>query len=101
MLAPEIRKELGSELLAAGRLIVDRARELAGAERLHRSGDLQKLLRPSVKGTTLLIRDLAMRTQGKGAPYSYPRRWEYGGRPFLRPAIIAEEQALVSRIAAA
>ena len=45
-------------------------------------------IKPSVRGSVGYVREVAVRTIGLGAPYSYPRLYEYArDRSFMRTAL--------------
>jgi len=55
------------------------------------------------RGATARVRVTTQRRQHKGAPFSYPRMWEYGkpphgGRPFARKALEQKADAVYAII---
>lgn len=81
-----IRPALRSELRTLATSVAEEAKSRARSQGLVRSGALVKDIRPSVRGTSALIRESAVRRQGKNAPFGYPALYEFGGRPFMYPA---------------
>lgn len=79
-------------LHAAGVVVADEGKQQAEAQGLHETGLLIENIYSVSRGPVAVVRDTTMRTVRANAPYSYPRRWEYGGRPFLRPALAAKTE---------
>jgi len=66
-------REIG-DIVASEAKSVARQKGLTGT-----TGDLVNKIRPSVTQSAVYVRDNAMRTSGKNAPFSYPFIWEFGG----------------------
>jgi hypothetical protein len=95
----EVKLGLKAELLAAGKLVEERAHELIRTQRLvggpRSTGRLDRLTRASVRSAgTVVVRSGATR-QG----FSYPRFQEFGrGRAFLYPALAGSKAAIAARV---
>ena len=98
-LESDVGHQIRDELKAAAGIVADEARSIATREGLVESGQLVAKIAPGVRGSTAVVRDSATRKIGKGAPYPYPRLFEYVlDRPFLGPALDAKRDDVIDRI---
>lgn len=88
----DLPKQLRAAFKEVGRTVADEAKRIAEARGLVLTGRLVRSIRPSVRGTTAVIRDTA---QQRG--FNYPVRYEFGDRkrPFLVPAVQRKEGEVV------
>lgn len=88
----ELPKALRAGFKAVGTTVAEEAKRIAQSQGLVLTGRLVRSIRPSVRGTTAVIRDTA--TQ-RG--FNYPVRYELGDRkrPFLVPAVQRKEGEIV------
>jgi len=93
-----LKRQLQARLRGIGKIVADEAKGIAEFHRLrgeedydrHR-GSLITQIRPSVRGSSVFIRDSA-RTKSAAYPagYNYPARFEFeskGAKAFMRPAL--------------
>lgn len=85
-------KALRAGFKEVGQTVAEEAKRIAEAEGLVLTGRLVRSIRPSVRGTTAVIRATA-RQRG----FNYPVRYEFGDRkrPFLVPAVQRKEGEIV------
>lgn len=88
----ELPKQLRAGFKEVGKTVADEAKRIAEGKGLVLTGRLVRSIRPSVRGTTAVIRDTA-----KQRGFNYPARYEFGDRkrPFLVPAVKAKEGQIV------
>jgi len=91
-----LQQELAAEMRQIASTVASRAREIAEQKGLRRSGLLIRSIKPGSRRGGAVVRETAVRTVGKGAPYKYPAIYEFGGRAgfgqvgpraFLKPAV--------------
>lgn len=89
----ELPKALREGFKDVGKMVADEAKSIAEGKGLVLTGRLVKSIRPSVRGTTAVIRATA---QQRG--FNYPVRYEFGDRkrPFLVPAVSRKEGQVVA-----
>ena len=104
-LGPEYRGGLTAELKDIARIASTRAQAIAEAEGLRDTGNLIRKIKPSVRGTTAMIRESAVKVSRKyPTGYPYPGVYEYAGRgvagprPFMHPAAEQTLPAMVQRL---
>jgi hypothetical protein len=93
-----LRGELRAELAELAVGVAEKAREIAEAKGLRRSGDLISRIRPGARASYAYVADSA-RHRG----FNYPARLEFenhGERAFLRPARDAESEHVVRGVEA-
>lgn len=89
-MGPEARKDLRDALKPAGNLVRDEAKRQADAQGLRDSGTL--IRRIAVRANTRGVEVVAAAVgKNDSTRFNYPRRYEFGGRPFLAPALAAHE----------
>jgi phage gpG-like protein len=91
-----LQRELQAEMRAIAAVVAERAKQIAEEKGLRRSGRLVESIKPGARRGGAVVRETAVRTTGKGAPYKYPGIYEFGGRAglgqvgpraFLKPAV--------------
>ena len=96
----ELRRDLQRELQDVARIVSDEAKAQVRADNLLKSGDLEKGIRPRVRGAVAIVEDRA-----KHRGYPYPGIYEFGvsgkqkaRRPFLLPALQAKQGEVVEAL---
>jgi hypothetical protein len=90
-MGPEAKKDLREAMKPAGILVRDRARQIARAEGLLKSGTLIRRVTVAVNAKGVEVRAAAT-NRNDATRFNYPRRYEFTGRPFLAPALEQQEQ---------
>ena len=76
----KVAKDERKPLREIGDIVASEAKSVARQKGLTgTTGDLVNKIRPSVTQSAVYVRDNAMRTSGKNAPFSYPFIWEFAG----------------------
>jgi hypothetical protein len=91
-------REIRREIKSIAKIVSDEARRIALAKGLRDSGDLIKMTKPAIRGSTGLVRSSATR---RG--YPYPFIYEYGKRgasktgprAWVNPALDAKQDEVV------
>lgn len=96
----ELRRDLQRELQHVAKIVSDEAKARVRSDDLFQSGDLEKGIRPRVRGAVAIVEDRA-----KHRGYPYPGIYEYGvsgkqkaRRPFLLPALQAKQGEVVEAL---
>lgn len=96
----DLRRDVQRELQEVARIVSDEAKDLVRSDDLVESGQLEKGIRPRVRGATAIVENRAKR---RG--YPYPGIYEYGvsgkdraRRPFLLPALEAKQDEVVEAL---
>lgn len=101
-MSKDLRRDLRTEVKGLAGIVAEEAKSIAESKGLVASGRLVRMIRPGIKGSNVgVVRETAVRTSGKNAPFKYPAVYEFGGggaRAFLMPAVERKRNEVIQGV---